>query len=277
MRRSLGRGLSQLIAEQMESTLTEVALKDLSPNPNQPRKHFDDAALSELADSIKLHGVLQPLLVRPISEGKYEIVAGERRWRASKLAGLTTVPVVIRSAAAQASLEMAIIENVQREDISAIESATAYRKLIDEFGFTQDEVAQRVGKSRAAVANVLRLLRLPEIVQDAVQSGLISEGHARALLAFESESKLLEAFYRIVDEGLSVRQAEQLTKPPKTTKSKQPVRPARPEDAELETAMRERWQAPVALKRESRGGKIVLSFYSEEDLARILELLGVQL
>jgi ParB family chromosome partitioning protein len=256
--------------------LTEVAINSIAPNTRQPRRVFDADSLTELAASIKQHGVLQPLLVRPVAEDRYELIAGERRLRASKLAGLETVPVVVRSAAAQTSLELALIENIQREDISAIESAYAYQALIEEFGLTQEEVAERVGKSRTAVANVLRLLRLPAIVQESVQNGLITEGHARALLSQASEKDITEAFYRVVDEGLSVRETEKLSQ----RKAQNPKRPSTApnrNDHDLEEAIRMRLQSPVSIKREKHGGKIIVAFYSEEDLIRVIDALGVSL
>src|SRR5947199_5012387 len=191
MMRVLGKGLSQLIGEQADTTISEVLVDAIVPNQRQPRTYFKEEAVQELANSIREVGILQPLVVRPLSEGKYELIAGERRLRASKLAGLETVPVLVRAADDRTSLEMAIIENVQREDISPLESARAYRKLIDEFGLTQEQVAQKVSKSRVSVANTLRLLRLPAQIQQALESGDIQEGHARALLAFESEEEQL--------------------------------------------------------------------------------------
>ncbi len=279
MRKALGRGLSQLIAEQFDSTLSEVNVNSISPNARQPRKEFNPDALDDLASSIRLHGILQPLLVRPVSEGKYELIAGERRLRAAKLAGLSTVPVVIRSTASQSSLELALIENVQREDISAIECGLAYMQLIEEFGLTQEQVAARVGKSRAGVANAMRLLRLPQLVQDSVQNGLLSEGHARALLALPNEDRILEVFYRIVDEGLSVRDVERLVKPEKGKKpaTKETTTPHHSQDQALETALREHFMSPVNVRRDSRGGKISIDFYSEEDLMRIIDILKIQL
>src|SRR5580704_9085673 len=184
MRRALGKGLSQLIAEQYEGPTNELPVADIVPNSRQPRTVFNDEALEELAASIREYGILQPLIVRPLAEGKHELIAGERRLRAAKLAGLTSVPVIVRSAGNQSSLELALIENLQREDINALESAKAYRRLIDEFGMTQEQVADRVGKSRVSVANTVRLLRLPKRIMEGLEAGFISEGHARALLAF---------------------------------------------------------------------------------------------
>lgn len=283
MRRALGKGLSQLIAEQFEGSPNEVAVDAIVPNQRQPRLHFDEAALAELAASIKEFGVLQPLLVRPLTEGQYELIAGERRLRASKLAGLKTVPVLIRSANSQVSLELAIIENVQREDINALESAKAYRRLMDEFGLTQEQVAERVGKSRTGVANTVRLLRLPRRIQAGLEEGRISEGHARALLAFETEPQQLAIYEQILERGLTVREVEKASKPkvekpagPSRSQSPAPV-PADPNDDAFIAALREHVAAPVRLQRSDKGGKLVIEFFSDDDLGRILEVLGFQM
>ncbi|MDX2064954.1 MAG: ParB/RepB/Spo0J family partition protein [Fimbriimonadaceae bacterium] len=279
MRRALGRGLSQLFAEQFETAMTEVSVEAISANARQPRKHFDEETLAELAESIRVHGILQPLLVRPVTEGQFELIAGERRLRAAKLAKLTTVPVIVRSSASQSSLELALIENVQREDISAIECGLAYRQLIEEFGMTQEEVAARVGKSRAAVANAIRLLKLPEEAQDAVLAGAISEGHARALLALPDDARILEVLERILTDQLTVRDVERLANPQREIKTPgaRPKSPATRGDTVLEDALREFFQTPVALRRTRNGGKLTLDFYSEDDLGRILDRLGIRL
>lgn len=279
MRRALGKGLSQLIAEQFETTPTEVSVDAIVPNLRQPRKRFDDSALEELAASIREFGVLQPLLVRPLSEGSYELIAGERRLRAAKLAGLATVPIIIRPAGNQSSLEMAVIENVQREDINAMECARAYRQLMDEFGLTQEQVADKVGKSRTAIANTVRLLRLPSKVQEGLEEGRISEGHARALLAFESTEQQLAVFDNIVERGLTVREVEKAAK--NLTKPVAPVRKDPPAVDPNDTALAEAFGAylgaPVRLHRSEPGGRLVVEFYSDEDLERILDLFGFQL
>jgi ParB family chromosome partitioning protein len=259
--------------------MTEVSVAAISANARQPRKHFDEDTLSELAESIRVHGILQPLLVRPVTEGQFELIAGERRLRAAKRAGLTTVPVIVRSSASQSSLELALIENVQREDISAIECGLAYRQLIEEFGMTQEEVAARVGKSRAAVANAIRLLKLPEEAQDAVLAGAISEGHARALLALPDDGRILEMLERILTDHLTVRDVERLANPQRESKPGGTVAKPSPArgDTVLEDALREFFQTPVALRRTRHGGKLTLNFYSEDDLGRILDRLGIRL
>ena len=280
MRRALGKGLSQLIAEQYEGPTNEVALDQIVPNSRQPRTHFDEAALQELATSIQEYGILQPLVVRPISEGRYELIAGERRLRASKIAGLKNVPVLVRSAGNQTSLEIALIENLQREDINALESARAYRKLMDEFGLTQEEVADRVGKSRTVIANTVRLLRLPTRITQGIESGMISEGHARALLAFESEAHQLAVYDKILERSMTVRDVENLTKAQKaknqTPKSKKAPR-ARLHDAAIEEGLSTHFGAPVKIVHGDNGGKLTIDFYSEDDLDRILETIGFRL
>jgi ParB family chromosome partitioning protein len=276
--------LSQLLGDQGDAVVSRVALSAISANTRQPRLNFDEEALAELAQSIREFGVLQPLIIRPVGEGKYELIAGERRLRACHMVGLEEVPVVVRSASAQASLEIALIENVQREDISAIECALAYKKLADEFNMTQEQVAGRVGKSRVAVANALRLLKLPQEVQSAVLEGEISEGHARALLSLESPLRQVAALERIRREGLSVREVERLSKgqaePAKAGKSGRKERPLPKADANwvsLEQGLSEYFGSPVRLQPEEVGGKMTISFYSDDDLQRILDILGINL
>lgn len=281
MRRALGKGLSQLIAEPTDGPVTEVAINAITPNPRQPRTHFDEGALAELAESIRVHGVLQPIVVRPIGKGKYELIAGERRWRASQQAGLRQVPVVVKQTDPKGSLEIALIENIQRADIGALESARAYRQLMEEFGLTQEQVAERVGKSRAAVANTVRLLRLPERILKALEIGEVSEGHVRPLLGLDSPAAQLAVFDKIVQEGLSSKDVERVVKParPKVGRSRKPgvVDATDPNWKALQTAASEKLGAPVKLEGSERGGTISIRFFSEEDLVRIMETLGVEL
>jgi len=273
MRREIGKGLSQLIGEQFESNPTEVPVGSIVPNTRQPRTHFAEQPLLDLAASIKEFGILQPLIVRPLDENTYELIAGERRLRAAKMAGLHSVPILIRPAGGQSSLEMALIENVQREDINPVESAKAFRRLVDEFGLTQEQVADRVGKSRTAITNTLRLLKLPKRVLDGLQAGHISEGHARALLAVEDEVALVMIFDEIVEKGLSVRSTEKAAK----RKPKQPAAPVKQRKAKeadlynLEQQLSEKLGAPVRIG----GGEISIEYFSEDDLERILEQLGL--
>ena len=211
----LGKGLGALLlentTEDMVATNT-LPISEIIPNKEQPRKTFDETALSELAESIKQHGVLQPLLVRPLTDGGYQLVAGERRWRASRMAGLREVPVVVKELTDTETMEIAIIENLQREDLNPIEEAEGLQALIDKCGFTQEEIAASVGKSRPAIANSLRLLRLPENVRDMTRNGSISAGHARALLALDSEDVIYETAQNIIKNKLTVRDVERLAK-----------------------------------------------------------------
>ena len=212
----LGRGLDALFADNSveESSASPVRLKimEIEPNREQPRKLFDDDALSELSESIAQHGVIQPLLVRPLKDGGYQLVAGERRWRAARMAGLTEIPVVIKELTDSETVELAMVENLQREDLNPLEEALGYKYMMEKLSITQEEAAQKVGKSRPAVANALRLLNLPESVLSYVESRQVSPGHARALLAFESEDKMLEICKLIIKNGLSVREIEKLAK-----------------------------------------------------------------
>jgi len=277
MRRALGRGLSQLLADQHESGTSEIALDAIRANPTQPRTHFDEQSLEELAESIRQVGILSPLLVRPVGENQYEIIAGERRWRAAKLAGLASVPAVVRAANGQATLEMAIVENVQREDIGPLEAAEAYDRLIQEFGLTQEEIAARVGKSRSSIANQLRLLKLTEEARSAIANGRISEGHGRALLLAKTSAEQLEWLERILTEGLNVRQTEALAK--STPRGPAPAKPDVVHDHEnpLAVALREYFTAPVKVVRGAKKGTITIEFFGEEDLTRIFDRLGIEL
>lgn len=285
MRRALGKGLSQLIGEQADPTPNEAPIESIVPNKRQPRTHFDEDALSELSASIKSHGILQPLVVRAIGEGKYELIAGERRLRAAKAAGLKSVPIIVRSAGDQGSLELALIENVQREDISPLEAAKAYRKLMDEFGLTQEKVAEKVGKSRVAIANVVRLLKLQPKILEGLEKGLISEGHARALLQVENEAIQLALYDKIVSAGMTVRDVERAAKAAeeagqakkKSSKKNAGQMSFDPEWRRLEDGMSVYFGSPVKLAKAEVGGKITIDFYSDDDLTRILDILGIHL
>ncbi|MBV6502470.1 MAG: Stage 0 sporulation protein J [Fimbriimonadales bacterium] len=276
MRRGLGKGLSQLLGEQQRSDgVREVAVEALVPNPSQPRRTFDEASLRELADSIRHVGLLQPIIVRPMDQGRYLILAGERRWRAAKLAGLTEVPVTVRSATTQETMEIALIENLQREDISPLDAAAAYQALITQFGLTQDDVAQRVGKSRPTIANALRLLRLPEPILRSLASGQITEGHARTLLQFDTATEQLAVHDLILERGLSVREIEQLARQRSTRARGAEAKPQTP--TPLESALSERLGAPCKIVSRNGRGRIEVTFFGEEDLTRIIELLGVRI
>ncbi len=279
MRRAL-KGLSHLIVEESEQAPTEVSVQDIVPSLRQPRTVFDEQALQELAASIRVHGVLQPLAVRQQPNGKYELIAGERRFRAAKMAGLRAVPIVVREADNREALELALVENIQREDITPMECARAYRRLMDEFGLTQELVAEKVGKGRTAVANSVRLLKLPKRVQEGLESGALSEGHARALLSLPNEAQIMAVYDQIVRRGLTVRDVERISQESTARKSKSAGKPrtARSvEDASLEEALSTRLGSPVRLSRTPEGGQINVTFYSDDDLQRILDVLGVSL
>jgi ParB family chromosome partitioning protein len=278
-KRGLGRGLAALIpgADGAGATSLEIPLAELESNPLQPRRHFDQAALEELASTIKAHGVLTPVVVRR-SAGGYQIVAGERRIRAARLAGLTRVPAIVREASNAQALEMALVENLQREDLNPLEAAEAYQRLIEEFGLTQEEVAQRVGRDRSSVANALRLLRLPRRIREDIAAGSLSEGHARALLGLERQADQLKARDRIVAKGLSVRAAEALVRRLKRGDGKGAPRPAaaNPNLQALEEQLRQVLGTKVRIARTGPGGTIEISFFSDEDLTRLVELLAGQ-
>jgi len=278
-RKALGRGLKALIpqVEEGDGRVQELPINTICPNPNQPRRNFDEDALQELADSIREHGVLEPLIVRPVG-GSYEIVVGERRWRACQIAGVTTVPVLIRDLSDRDAMELALVENLQREDLNPIEEAEAYRRLLDEFGLTQEEVARRVGKERSTVANRLRLLGLRGRSREALEKGEISAGHAKVLLSITSDAHRDAVVRRIVDEGLSVRQTEQLVRRLQQ-QAKRPVpREEREPDldvhwAAIEDELRRVLGTKVNVVHKGSKGRIEIEFYTEEDVERILNVL----
>ena len=269
-KKGLGRGLDILLPESDAPVgSTEIALSEIDPNPNQPRRDFDAEALQTLADSIRQSGLLQPLLV--VREGvRYRIVAGERRFRAARMAGLATVPCVVREMDEQERLEAALIENLQREDLNPMEEAAGIRDLMERCGYTQEMAARRVGRSRPAVANLLRLLALPEDIQRLVREGQLSAGHARVLAGLDSEDAQRALAQRILREGLSVRQAEQLAAQPDTPPAPKP--PKKPLAVELED-MRARLQSAIGVRTLLQGsrkrGKVVLQYSSEEELEAI--------
>lgn len=279
-RRGLGRGLDALIASDStdDSGVASVAIDSLEPNPLQPRSEWDDERLEELSASIREHGVIQPLIVtRGIGRKEYQIVAGERRWRAARKAGMQEVPVLIRDISSMQALEIALVENVQRADLNPIEEALAFRQLISEFGLTQEKVADRVGKSRSAIANTLRLLEAPEEIRAAVLQGLISAGHARALLAAKNRDLQLALFKQVVDRGLNVRQTERLVAAQdqdQPTKD-QPQRPElSPDERAVQLKLQQHLGTKVDFNRDRKGGQIVIHYYSDEELNGILERIG---
>ncbi len=273
----LGRGLDSLIPAGAGEVL-EVPINSIGPNPRQPRKAVDPASLHELAASISRYGILQPLLAVPVSPKvgpsaiRYQLIAGERRLEAAKLAGLTRVPVLLLEASAQETLEIALIENVQRQELTPLEEAAAYYHLINDFGLTQQEVAARVGISRAAVANRLRLLNLPEKVRDALQAGRITEGHARALLALDTEPAQLAVLTRIEREGLNVRQTEELVRRWSTRSESKPSKQIPdPDIAALEARLSEELGARATLRLNKRGGSLTLRFASHDRLYQTVD------
>ena len=290
--RGLGKGLDVMIPnivgeskekkqkkdEQEKSAETTIAITKVEPNRKQPRKFFDEDSLQELADSIKQFGLLQPILVQDRKD-YYEIIAGERRWRAARLAGLKEVPVIIKNYSDQEIVEIALIENIQREDLNPIEEAQAYKRLLEEFNLKQDEVAERVSKSRVAVTNSIRLLKLSERVQQMVIDDMISTGHARALLAVEDEEEQYALAQKIFDEKLSVREIEKIVKnlhkPSKIKKMDDKALQAIYLD--IEEKLKQRLSTKVAVTSKGEGaGKIEIEFYNHEDLDRILEMIGKQ-
>ncbi len=279
----LGRGLTSLLADNsLEETSAaqpvKLSLMDIEPNKDQARKQFDEAALSELADSIAQHGVLQPLLVRPIIGGGYQLVAGERRWRASRIAGLTQVPVVIKELSDTEAAVISLIENLQREDLNPVEEALGFASLMKDFNLTQEEAAQKVGKSRPAVANALRLLKLPEKVLDMVRENKLSAGHARAIAAIDDEKVLISTAELIIEKGLSVRAVEKLVKTltaeKKETTKKAPSRHTFFDEVELSLNNSLGRKAKVITKGGKESGTLEIAFYDKDDLARIASILS---
>lgn len=279
VQKGLGKGLGALIGDFDDETRENTPYKLLpiqkvEPNRNQPRQDFDEEELQALSESLATHGILQPLTVRELDSGYYQIVAGERRWRAARMAGLKEVPVVVIEADDKKAMELALIENLQRQDLNAVEEALGYQALMNDFGLTQEDTAQRVGKSRPAVANALRLLNLPDSVLEKIREGALSAGHARALLSVKSEKKQLEAMQKMIALGLSVRQAELLcanmTKEPPKEK---PVTLAVNYVEECEKNLSKHLGRKVKIVNGKRKGRFELEFYGQEDLQVLLDAL----
>ena len=269
----LGKGLSAIFSENDTEDKNEVVslkISQIEPNRNQPRRHFDEDALQELAQSISEHGVLQPILVRPMIYGGYQIIAGERRYRASRMAGLTEIPAIIRELSDSETMQIALIENLQRSDLSPLEEARGYQTLIDEYGFSQEDVARTVGKSRSAVANTLRLIGLPDEVKDLLEEGKLSAGHARALLIVEDDKAAVETAKKIVKDGLSVRETEKLVKkldsakPQKKKSSERKVTAYT--EVELALTMALGTKVTVTENKNKKGGTLNIEFYDPEEL-----------
>ncbi|MCU0333619.1 MAG: ParB/RepB/Spo0J family partition protein [Chitinophagaceae bacterium] len=294
----IGKGLRSLLANidadlktkdghlkeevvQKNTTVIRVPVGDIEVNPKQPRRDFDEQALQELSSSIRIHDIIQPLTVARLANGKYRLIAGERRWRASKMAGLADVPVYIRDGNDQQLLELSLLENLQREDLNAIEIALSYKRLMDELHYTQEEVAERMGKERSTVANYVRLLRLPPDIQVAVRNSIISMGHARALVNVDEVDKQLFIFKEVSGKGLSVRQTEELVRS-LYKQGKAGVKPAAkpslpPAFRKLEDNLASHFATKVTLKHAKAGnGSITIEYYSLQELNKILDLVGVK-
>lgn len=275
----LGRGLDALIPKSAgpAAGLTEVPTQSIAPGQHQPRLAFDETAHEELVASVREHGILQPLVVveEPAGSGRYTLIAGERRWRAARAAGLAKVPAVVKNADDRARLEIALVENIQRADLNALEEANAYRQLVDEFGLTQEQVAQRVGRSRVAVTNALRLLRLPDAIKRSLVAGELAEGHARALLMLPNADLQLAVLEQVVSRGLSVRETEALVRrlaEPPAENGKRPK--SRSRDEALDAAAHQIQQVlgtRVQILRSRRGGRIVIHFHDDESLNGLYE------
>ncbi len=293
-KKRVGRGLDSLISNKLDASIEEGAeevlaagggqvmlrLSDIEPNREQPRKVFEDRALEELADSIKRHGIVQPIIVRQ-NGSTYEIIAGERRWRAARLAGLTEVPVIIGNYSKQEAAEIALIENIQRQNLNAIEEAVAYQKLINEYSLKQEEVAERVSKNRSTITNSLRLLKLDDRVKQMVIDEQISAGHARALLSVKDNEKQVKLAYEIMSKEMSVRDAEQLVKQPEKKEKKPVEKTPEPDFLEyekLEEELGSTLGTKVNIKKGKNGkGRIEIDYYSQDELERLLAQFGVTL
>ena len=282
--RGLGRGLGALLGDNalqsQEGGSLSLPISEVQPGLKQPRKRFDEASLADLADSIRTHGIIQPLTVRRLSSGYYQIIAGERRWRAAKLAGLREVPAVIIEADDRTVMELGLIENLQREDLNPVEEAAGYRTLMEEYGLTQEEVSQRVGKSRPAVANALRLLALPDAVQQLLEEGALSAGHARAILAAPTGDLQKKLAQKVVHDGLSVRQTEALAKrlAAQQESAEAALQPEATPDYSIylrsaEQDLSHRFGRKVTIVSGKKKGKIELEYYNTEDLNLLLETL----
>lgn len=304
-KKALGRGLSALLSdsptdEKLEvdtfpaspsvapvsnastviSGMTEIPLEEIEVNPFQPRSHFDQEALQELSESIRVHGIIQPITVRRLADHQYQLISGERRFQASKLAGLQSIPAYLRVANDQQMLEMALIENIQRENLNAIEIALSYQRLMSECSLKQDELGERVGKNRSTVTNYLRLLKLPPDIQIAVRDNKLSMGHARAIINVENPDQQLYIFKKAVSEDLSVRKVEELVrelsqKPTETEEKTAPTPPASREIAQLQSRLSSHFGTRVVVKSDGKKGDIKIPFLSVEDLNRILDILKV--
>ena len=274
MKAALGKGLDALLPA-MGNEIVEIEIAKIRPNENQPRKVFRDEALKELAASIKEKGVLQPVIVSRTGDGAFRLIAGERRWRASTIAGLTKIPALIKDVSSQDAIEIALIENIQREELNPIETADAFQRLINDFKLTQEALSARVGKDRATIANYLRILKLPAEIKAFINDGILTLGHAKAVLAIEDRQKQIEAAKKIVGEGLSVRAAETLCNVPSKAAAKKAKKGAKklPEVADLEDKLIQALGTKVRIEHKGKKGKIEIEYYSLDELDRLLEIL----
>lgn len=280
-KKGLGKGLDALFEDNstsvQEGSTEAIKISEIEPNKGQPRNDFDQAALEQLADSIREHGVIQPLVLRPLSSGGYQIVAGERRYRASRMAGLTEVPAIVRELSDRETMEIALIENLQREDLNPIEEALGYKELMERYDFTQDQVSKSVGKSRPVVANALRLLNLPEEVLEYVRDGRLSSGHARSILALENEEDMIALAKEAAEKGFTVRMLEKLVKKMTQKKNKEPESAKADFIAkdkyytEMKLALTSALGRKVEIEKGKKKAKLVIEFYGEEDLAELIQ------
>ena len=275
----LGRGIDAIFTDNSVEDLSvtsgavKVKLIDIEPNREQPRKQFDEDALNDLAESISQHGILQPLLVRPMNDGTYQLVAGERRWRASRIAGLTEVPVVIKDLTDSQVAELALVENLQRENLNPMETAFGFKDLSDKFGYTQEEISKIIGCSRSAVANALRLISLPDEIQDMVSDGSISSGHAKAILGVEDKEYQLQLAKLVVKEGLSVRETERLARKANASESTgKRAKKRNPYYDEVELALSEVLKRKVKVTKSSKKGSIEIEFFDDKDLKKLIKI-----
>lgn len=272
----LGKGLDALFIDNTtEQGAVSLRIAEIEPNKDQPRKDFDEAALADLADSIAEHGIIQPLLVRPTPGGTYQLVAGERRWRAARMAGLLEVPVIIRELSDEQTVELALIENLQRQDLNAVEEALGYQTLQEQYAMTQEQIAKVIGKSRPAVANALRLLGLPEEVLALVKNGTLSAGHGRTLLAFGERERILQMANETMEKGLSVRQLEKLSQQiPKKTEKKAAGTQKNNYYTEIELSLTEHLGRKIAIKAGRKSKKIEIEFFDDQDLKELVDQLA---
>lgn len=274
----LGKGLDAIFMDNKTedgNSTVKLKISDIEPNRQQPRKEFNEEALTELADSISKHGILQPLLVRPLPDGGYQLVAGERRWRACRMAGVSEVPVVIKELTNSQVMELALIENLQREDLSIVEEAEGYKMLMDNYNFTQDEISKSVGKSRPSITNALRILKLPKEILSLLKENKITAGHARALLSFDNEEDMRKVAEAIVTNGLSVREVEKISKIKNNKKEKRNDKRRDSFFDEVEISLHEYLGRKVKVSSSAKNkGSITIEFYNKEDLAEIVKKLA---